>query len=236
MSKLRIFVTIVLVASLWGAVEAAQLVVIASTASNLKLGAIIDGAKTLTLPQGSSVTLISPEGRTIKLKGPYKGQPDPSRSAKTNDLLQSLSRIVTGPPENDPSLTVFRAAPGAVRPDVWSINVGRSGVYCVRTDTPVNLWRANASKKTVLTLKRAGGQGDNTNKEWPQGKQKLVWPTDLPLTDRSTYLARVKGGYKWARLQIVLLPKELPTDAHRAVWLAEHDCARQARRLVDAIV
>ncbi len=131
---------------------------------------------------------------------------------------------------------MFRAAPGAARPDVWSINVGRSGVYCVRTDTPVNPWRANASKKTVLTLKHGGGEQRGISREWPQGKQKLLWPTDLPLTDRSTYLARVKGGYKWARLQIVLLPKELPTDAHRAVWLVEHDCARQARRLVDAIV
>ena len=236
MSKLRILVNIILVASLWGTVEAAQLVVIASTASNLKLGAIIDGAKTLTLPQGSSVTLISPEGRTIKLKGPYKGQPEPSRSAKTNDLLQSLSRFVTGPPEHEPSLTGFRAAPGAARPDVCAIMVGRAGGHFVRTFMPANLWRSNVGKKTVMTLKRAGGQVRYATKEWPQGKQKLVWPTDLPLTDRSTYLARVKGGYKWARLQIVLLPKRLPTDAHRAVWLAEHDCARQARRLVDAIV
>ena len=159
-----------------GPANAAQLVVIASTAPNLKLGAIIDGAKTITLPQGSSVTLISSEGKTIKLKGPYEGQPDSSPSTSSSDLLQSLSRLVAGPPENDPSLAVFRSGAGSARPGVWSINVDRSGIYCALPNKSVAFWRAKARKNTVLTLKQIGGQEEQTSKDWPPGEQTMLWP------------------------------------------------------------
>ncbi len=235
MYKLRILVLTVFSLSFWATTNAAQLVVISSDSPALKTGAIVDGAASITLAPGATVTLISPEGKTIKLKGPYKGKPEPSPSAKTNHLLNSLSRIVTGPPENDPSLAVFRAAPGAARPDVWAINVGRSGVYCVRADRPATLWRAQAGKEIVLTVKQVGGRQRETRKEWPQGKRTMIWPAELPLADGATYLARPMGGYQWANLTILLVPTELPTQAHRAAWMAENGCARQARILVGAI-
>ncbi|MFQ5756022.1 MAG: hypothetical protein ACE5H7_07985 [Acidiferrobacterales bacterium] len=235
MYKFRTLLFMVFSLSFWATTNAAQLVVIASNAPALKAGAIVDGAASITLSPGVTVTLISPEGKTIKLKGPYKGTPEPLPSGKTNNLLSSLSRIVTGPPENDPSLAVFRAAPGAARPGVWAINVGRSGVYCVRPDEPVTLWRAHAGKKVVLTVKQVGGQQRETRTEWSQGKRTMIWPAELPLADGVTYLARPIGGYRWANLTILLVPTELPTQAHRAAWMAENGCARQARILVGAI-
>ena len=235
MYKFPILLLMVFNLSFWATTNAAQLVVISSNAPTLKAGAIVDGAASITLAAGVTVTLISPEGKTIKLTGPYKGKPEPSASGKTNNLLTSLSQIVTGPPENDPSLAVFRAAPGAARPDVWAINVGRSGVYCVRADKPVNLWRAHTGKKIVLTVKQVGDRQRETRKEWPQGKRTMIWPAELPLADGATYLARPQGGYRWANLTILLVPTELPTQAHRAAWMSENGCVRQARILVGAI-
>ncbi len=235
MYKFPILLLMVFNLSFWATTNAAQLVVISSNAPTLKAGAIVDGAASITLAAGVTVTLISPEGTTIKLTGPYKGKPEPSPSGKTNNLLTSLSHIVTGPPENDPSLAVFRAAPGAARPDVWAINVGRSGVYCVRAGKPVNLWRAHTDKKIVLTVKQVGDRQRETRKEWPQGMRTMIWPAELPLADGATYLARPQGGYRWANLTILLVPTELPTQAHRAVWMSENGCARQARILVGAI-
>jgi hypothetical protein len=235
MYKLWILVVTVVSLSFWATIHAAQLVVISSNAPTLKAGAIVDGAASIMLSPGVTVTLISPEGKTIKLKGPYKGKPEPLPSGKTNNLLNSLSQIVTGPPENDPSLAVFRAAPGAARPDVWAINVGRSGVYCVRADRPATLWRAQAGRKIVLEIKQVGGRQRETRKEWPQGKRTMIWPAELPLADGATYLARPVSGYRWTNVTIALVPKELPTQAHRAGWMAENGCARQARRLLDTI-
>jgi hypothetical protein len=235
MSRLRIFVTIVLVVGLWGPAAAAQLVVIASTAPNLRPGTIINGAKSIKLSPGATVTLISSEGKTMKLSGPYEGQPDSSSSTKSNDLLQSLSRLVAGPPENDPSLAVFRSGAGSTRPDVWSINVGRSGVYCVPPDKAVALWRAKARKKTVLTLKRIGGQGGETKRDWPAGEQRMSWPAEVPLSNGATYQAQLKGQGKSMNFRLIFVPENLPTHAHRAAWMADNDCSRQALRLIDAL-
>lgn len=235
MVKLRPLLILMLTISLCGMADAAQLVVISSTAPNLKVGAIIDGAKTIELAPGSTVTLISSEGRTIKLKGPYKGQPDSSASTSSNDLLQSLSRLVAGPPENDPSLAVFRSGTASARPDVWSIDIGRSGVYCVPPDKALALWRAKARRKTVLTLKRIGGQGAKTNRDWPAGEQTMLWPPEVPLSNGATYQAQLKGKGKSANLKLIFVPEGLPTHAHRAAWMADNDCARQALRLIDAL-
>lgn len=235
MAKLRTLLILMLTVSLCGSADAAQLVVISSTAPNLKVGAIVDGAKTIELPPGSTVTLVSSEGRTIKLKGPYKGQPDPSRGAKSNDLLQSLSRLVAGPPENDPSLAVFRSSAGSARPDVWSIDVGRSGVYCVPPDKSVALWRAKARKNTVLTLKKIGGQEEQTSKDWLSGEQTMLWPPQVPLSNGATYQARLKGQGKSVNFKLIFVPENLPTHAHRAAWMADNDCFRQALRLIDAL-
>lgn len=235
MRKSCIIFILLLTAGLLGTSYAAQLVVIASTAPALKVGAVIDGAQPIKLEQDSAVTLISSRGKVVKLKGPYTGRPDPAPAVQSGDLLKSLSSIVSGPPRNDPSLAVFRSAPGASRRDVWSIDVGRSGTYCVSADVPMKLWRAKASNKSQLTLKQSGTGQHAIKKEWPLGQQTLAWPEELPLEDKTAYLVRLGRSTTWERFEIAVLPNDLPTDAHRAAWMWENNCPRQARRLLDDI-
>ncbi len=62
MYKLRILVLTVFSLSFWATTHAAQLVVISSNSPALKAGAFVDGAASITLAPGVTVTLISPEG------------------------------------------------------------------------------------------------------------------------------------------------------------------------------
>lgn len=232
----RLALVLVLACGLIGTSNAAQLVVVSSNVPALQVGALIDGTRAITLAQGRFVTLISSQGKILKLRGPYSGRPDPSPAAKGGDLLRSLSQIVSGPPESDPSLAVFRSAPGSNRRDVWSIDVSRSGIYCVTNRLPLKLWRSKVASESQLTLTRPGPQRYTITKVWPQGQQTLLWPKELPLTNDTTYLVRLQGRPNWTRLEIALLPTGLHTDAHRAAWMWKNDCARQARQLLEDIV
>lgn len=229
---LRLLMVMALSIGLWDAAKAAQLVVIASTAPAFKLGAIIDGAKSITLPPGSDVTLVSADGKTIKFKGPYEGRPNPSPEGTAGDLLGSLSEMVTATSKDSASVAVFRSASMPTRPDVWSVNIGRSGVYCLRSDEPVMLWRPRAKAKTVLWLTQIGGRQGKIRKEWPRGEQTIVWPAELPLSDGASYVARLKGMAE-EEVRVLLIPEDLPSDAHRAAWMAGHGCDPQALRVVE---
>ena len=45
----------------------------------------------------------------------------------------------------------------------------------------------------------------------------------------------MKGSATAAKLTVHRLPAQLPTDAHRAKWMADKGCRPQARRLLAAI-
>jgi len=46
------------------------------------------------------------------------------------------------------------------------------------------------------------------------------------------YLVRVPGGSLPKVVQLRQVPADLPTKAHRAVWMSENGCPDQARRLL----
>ena len=59
----------------------------------------------------------------------------------------------------------------------------------------------------------------------------MVWPNKVPLTDGGHYLAKLSNRPRTRELEIRLVP-DLPSDAHRVVWMAERDCIRQAGALL----
>ena len=62
----------------------------------------------------------------------------------------------------------------------------------------------------------------------------MTWPKELTLSDGATYVARFWSEDNGEQLVTVLMPN-LGTDAHRAAWMAEHGCTRQALKVLDAI-
>ena len=111
----------ILTIGLWAiSVHAADLVVISSSASSLKAGSMLDGSKELTLAEGESLTLVTQQGKTLKLQGPYQGKPDAGTENSQDSLLDSLSRIVTDS-EQAAALAVFRSAKKGSAMSLWCI-------------------------------------------------------------------------------------------------------------------
>lgn len=221
-----------------GATLAADLVVIASGDPSIAIGTVIDGTKAIDVETDVSIVMVSSDGRTIKLSGPYSGAPDTSVTGTDSRLVDSLSRLITEEAGSPATLAVFRGGLEKTpigRPDVWGIDIARAGRYCLRPGRPVMLWWRAARSGAVVALSRAADDSRGVRIRWPQSKRYTEWPGELTLSDDTDYVARFRAGDTGTRLTTLLMP-ELATDAHRAAWMAEHGCTRQALGALDAMV
>ncbi|HEX9701413.1 MAG TPA: hypothetical protein VGA19_01080 [Rhodospirillales bacterium] len=216
--------------------SAADLVVVASSAPDLAPGTVVKSEAVLKVPAGASVTLISGTGKTVTLKGPHAGPPGVGGDgAGSPDLIASLSGLLAGSGKETAALGTMRAlAPPAPPTDPWVIDVGQSGDHCVAATGPATLWRGSSSHArlvSIIDLK----DNSQLDVDWPAGAATLAWPSKVPLADGGRYLVRMKGSATAAKLTVHRLPAQLPTDAHRAAWMADKGCRPQARRLLAAI-
>ena len=85
------------------------------------------------------------------------------------------------------------------------------------------LWREKAVKARILTLKNLTDKS-KSKAEWPAGSATLKWPSKVNLTDGARYLLRMKGSRAVRKIKLHLVPGDLSSDAHRAVWMARNGC------------
>jgi len=86
-------------------------------------------------------------------------------------------------------------------------------------------------KARILSLKNLVDKSQALA-DWPADAHVLGWPKEVGLADGARYLLRLKGSRATRKFTLHLVPGDLPTDAHKAAWMADHGCERQARRLI----
>ncbi len=215
---------------------AANMVVVASTAPGFAPGQIVHSDDPLEVPNGARVTLVSETGRTVTLTGPHSGPAETGAGPGGGDgLLVSLSGLLSGPSRETASLGTMRAAVPPPSPtDPWVIDTGAWGHHCAPARGPVVLWRGKAGRPGVFILQNLSDRSKSVT-PWPAGAQTLAWPSKTTLGEGEKYLARMKGGRVSSKLVLHLVPDRLPTNAHRAAWMADKGCLRQARRLLSRL-
>ena len=214
-----------------GTAKAAELVVITSTAPGLQPGQIIDGSRTIGLPAGSTVTLISEYGTPITLTGPYEGVPAASAAPGDRNLLAALSRLVASEGGESLALGASRGSAVVEPPGPWVIDVSQSGDHCVPAGGPVRLWRPDARRPGSLRLK-AAATGQKSKTAWPKGTTMLDWPQEMELKDGAIYLVQFRGSITAKKLVLHVVPADLPSDANRVAWMAGQGCTKQALSLL----
>ena len=219
------------VAAVAASAAAEDMVVIASTAPDIKTGRLVADGSRLDVPAGATVRLVSEDGRAVTLNGPYAGTPGSGGGGKKSGILASITRLYSGDSKNAGTLGGIRAAVPPGEADPWAIDVSRSTTTCVPADGPVILWRPRSSRDSALTLKDLS-RGRKVTVAWPKGADTLAWPNDLALTDGATYIARRAGTLSATKVVVHLLPGGLPNDAHRAAWMADNGCVAQAKALL----
>ncbi len=216
--------------------DAAGLLILESTQPDLPEGGIIDATAMLSIAAGARLTLVDEAGRKFTLKGPYSGVPGTAEPAAGGGfgsrMLAALSRLIVGTPPDPSRFGAFRGAASATLDDIWRVNVSTTGEHCLRTDIPTRLWRPRADKAVALSIKRP--RQTWVWAVWPPGEATLAWPSGVEVSDDTTYLVRL-GFSTVNNVTIHLLPSDLPSDFHRAAWMSETGCLRQARLLLSRI-
>ena len=59
--------------------------------------------------------------------------------------------------------------------------------------------------------------------------------SEVTLGNGARYLLRLKGSRARRKFNLHLVPAGLPTDAHRAAWMAKKGCETQAMRLLSRL-
>lgn len=215
--------------------QAADLVVIESNAPNYTAGTLIGSADTIRLGTGETLQLISESGLPKTIEGPFEGTPgDDASPAGDAALLGSLSALLSQSSPESSELGVTRAAVTHEIPNAWSIVADGNGTHCFSRAQPAHLWRANAGRKANVRIKNVSTR-ERVSLPWAAREKSLGWPGDFPLENGTQYTIQIKGKMKVVKLTMKEVPSDLPTDAHRAAWMAENGCASQALALLKGI-
>lgn len=228
--------------------QASSYVVVATgTGTEYAPGDMIEGDLSITLEKGNQLTLINSLGKKISVKGPFKGALDvylnkPGEQGAASgsneaagvdvDLVQSLARLFKTRFVDTGSLGAFRSlSAGNELSDAWMLDSGKLGHFCSAKSKPIQLWRRpeNTIKEVQIQLEGTNEKGAT---RWEANAKSASWPAELPVNDGASYLVRTRGEDAIKRLVLHILPDDLPTRAHQAVWMAEQKCETQAVLLV----
>lgn len=216
----------------------ADLVVVSSSDPSLPPGTVVTETQPVTLAEGDRATLVAADGKTIRLSGPYAGIPGGARTSAQGDdggLVEQLSRLLEGRARPTPALGAVRKLGDADAPaSPWDIAVARPGTWCVAEGVPVMIAhrRARADDTLRVTIEASGTE---TDVRWPRGARRVPWPDSVPIDDGATYGLRLLATDTYAFVRLTLVPADLPTDAHRAAWMADRGCRDQAVRLLGTL-
>lgn len=227
----RLAIVLVAAALVAGAADAGEVVVIASNLPGVAAGAVIEGERTVELGAGQRIAVVTGTGRAISRSGPYTGPLAAEAGPADRSLVEALSRLVSTGKKGGAELGAIRAPGKAAPPDPWMIDAARAGDQCVIEGRAPVLWRANALRPESLVI---NGATDAAVLVWPAAAETLAWPAALPLADRASYRLRLGASGEGRELVLHLVPPSLPTEAHRAAFMAERGCLGQARHVLAA--
>lgn len=214
------------------------LVVITAIHPTIVKGAIITATQTIKLKSGESLKLLSSTGGIIQLQGPYSGTIVFDAKASDSSVLESVSELVKGSKSTDFTLAIFRnssVTTPTYRPDIWGVDIRKSGKYCLRPDFPVHLWWPQASQGELITLTDTTIP-QSVEMEWPDRNNYATWPGMLALNKRSSYAVKNERAALSSEFEIQFLPADLEGDMAQIAWMSDHNCKNQATRLLGTIV
>ncbi|MBI1245333.1 MAG: hypothetical protein GC202_10035 [Alphaproteobacteria bacterium] len=205
-----------------------ELVVLEAKGVDLAPGAKVDGTKVLKLAPGQRVTLISDDGRTVKLKGPFEEAPAPA-AGQVASMGDALKNLMNQRGSGVAQLGVVRAAGDAPElPEPWIVDVGRSGARCLQAGAEPVLWGPKFADATEMSIEPTD-RSWRAKGSWPAAVDRLALPRRIPLVDGGSYIVGV-GGNK-AAVTIHRMPASLADPLVQTAWMIEKGCEEQARAL-----
>jgi len=206
------------------------LVVVDVRGVKLTPGQSVDGSQPITLLEGQQLSLISPTGKLIKLRGPYAEAPVKDEATEKADVGAAMQALLTQKVARADRAGVVRGQAGqVVPPEPWLLDVTHPGNRCLPAGGRITFWRPEGGVEESLVTTPAD-RSWRAQAVWPAQDDRLMLPSSVPLPSRSSYV--VKLGKKEVMLTLLTLPAALDNDAMRAAWMMEKGCDSQAVALL----
>jgi hypothetical protein len=227
MMKTRLISALAFAAIALPAAAKIDMVVMEARGVKLQQGQVIDGSANLTLAEGQQVSLMTQDGKVVKLRGPSDRPPAPGDAA-TADVKTALLSLVAQESQRERA-GVIRGGPGmVVPPEPWLVDVSGPGLRCLQADATITLWRPDASATQSVEV-APNDRSWKADVDWQAGSDRLSLPHNVPLRRRTPYVVKIGG--KEVNLTLVSLPTSLTNDAMRASFMMENGCDAQAKAL-----
>ncbi len=208
----------------------ADLVVIRAKGGGVKPGQVVPPGFVITLPAASNATLLSRDGQTITLTGPFSGPvTEPGGgSGGDNTGITMVSRLLAANTADTSTLGVTRAVAFS---DPHAINFA-NGTHCHFGDEMPKFIRAAGSPPDRLTV--SGASGVSQSLVWPKNEAFVTWPNSVALTN-GIYTLRLASEPNPVTLALHLVPRPVQAPGSIAIWMAEHQCPTQAAQLLSTL-
>jgi hypothetical protein len=218
-----------------------ELVVVESSSSRYELRQIVSDTDNITLEEGSEVLLITEDGRTIALSGPYDDLVNATVPSRGFEVFKALARLIGISEVDSRDLGGVRGDDDEVRvidnrKTPWLFHAGLSGDQCLpENHEPVAFWREDSSLEQRLTVRHIAS-GDNASIVWKQGENTVAWPDQLAMQPNSVYVLDWNGQIRPVGMVIRQVPATVTEIGEATVaWLAARGCTNQAQLTLAAL-
>lgn len=233
-----IWLAVAAIASVLGVTSAhAQVIVVKSTATEIKAGSLIANNAKISIPKGSKVVFVLPSGASRTVTGPFNGSAaDLTKNVKVNKgVFDAVARYVKTGGSNQKSVGAMRsAAPafslGKPLPFSWrAVPVTESGDFCVEKGAALSLVRSFTSSAQAVTIIDMKSQR-RARIVFAAGSKSSNWPSDLAVDAGSTYtLLTAKRPPRQLRMRVIA---PLPSREDTLQVLHVQRCSSQFRAFI----
>jgi hypothetical protein len=191
----RILAAAVVIGGAGLALAEGEIYVLESSAPSIKVGKVYAPADTIAIPDGASIRVVLPSGKTQLIRGPFKGRAgDLAKGQRPNaGVIAWLRSLLAtgGATENTPGATRSARPVEVAGSFSWTaVPVSVDSTFCIEKEAKLQLDRGawfNAARVAVVDT--AGAlQGES---KWTAGAKTAPWPSGVALRPDATYVLLV---------------------------------------------
>jgi hypothetical protein len=196
------------------------------------VGTKLDDNASVTLKPGDVITVLTAEGtRVIRGGGTFRVGDRPQVAADRFAALtrkRAATRVRTGAVRGESDAV-------ATNPNLWYVDVTRSGTFCLYDLATVRLWRPATGTVETYRVTAADGPGPVEVTFDDVAAVAPLDPARLPIIEGGNYMITAPDGTTSAHLNFVLLPEDAEAPDQLAEALIAKGCSVQLETLASTL-
>lgn len=198
-------------------------------------GQVLDAAKPIPLQIGQRLTLVTADGRTVRLQGPSNQPPVHDTATPSGpDVVNALKGLVGARAKDVSSAGTVRSGTTMVsQADPWLVEVRHGGDRCLSEGAARTvLWRGEAGSAARLDITPADRSWSGSA-AWPADADKIALPPSLQLQNGESYVFSLDDVP--ATLTFHVIPARVAAAPAQVAWMIEKGCTAQAEALIQTL-